>query len=334
MQKKHFLPFLIFSLTILSLKANSCTDSSLYLNKYDYLIKVDEQIQKRWEKVKEIKENFAPYTTKSNEEIISEFQQLNTLRKHLWHSDPNQFPLINNEDYAIASQLLNLTIFPRYPYLIAFNYNYVDDSYNASTIFLYGYHFIALEEPMQETLDAFFTLLINKEVSILVRLKPEGEYADRGSLSYWKDRIIQGPDYPFIQLNSTLSQFSEKNIAIPYFHINEWVDNKGIDIANLYNLVQEVRHAYKDVQKIRPMACHCAAGVGRTGTFIAAFIIANLLDLFEPNEISIEEIVLKLSIQRSRMVTTVEQYLTLYKFVDYYLEMKNKVENDLEAIEF
>lgn len=321
LKKLQFAFSFIISILFTALETTSWAHHLPYHDEYSYLLEIDHEIQNRWQKIEQIKSYFNPYTKKTKEEIINEFQFLDSFRKYLWYSNPGQSKPRSNKDYQIASHLLNRTFFPRSLHLIAFKYNCIGNSYNASTILLYGLRFIALEEPNLTTLFNFFKILLSQNVSILVRLKPPEEYADHGSLIYWKDRIIDGPDYSLIQLNPFAQE--EDRISIPYFYINVWKDNKGVEIPTLYDLVQKVKTAYTDSEKKTPIACHCAAGVGRTGTFIAAFIIANLLDYLEPQQISIEEIVLKLSIQRSRMVTTVEQYLTLYQFADYYLAMKN-----------
>jgi len=120
----------------------------------------------------------------------------------------------------------------------------------------------------------------------------------------------------------------EKNaeaVYIPYCYTDEWTDNEGMRVEELYRLVQEVRAIYRLSDKERPIACHCASGVGRTGTFIAAFVLAELLDRSrDVSSLSIEEIVLKLSIQRPNLVGTKEQYLLIYRFADYYFDQMNK----------
>lgn len=287
------------------------------------LFQIYDQIGQRWEVVKNAVHTFSPYENKSEVIIIEEYKHLDTFRKKLWHVNPKISEVINNPNYKTAPHLFEIKTFTQFPYLFAFDYNCIDHTYNASNLFVDGYHFIALEEPMLETLDAFFTLLINQSVRVLVRLKPEGEYASRGSISYWEDRLVQGSGYELIFLSYAHS--------IPYCYTNKWVDNEPIEVPILYDLVQKVRKAYADRGEDGPIACHCSAGVGRTGTFIAAYVLANLLDLLDPSQISIEEIILKLSVQRPHMVSTAEQYLTLYEFVDYYLEQKkNSISNEAD----
>lgn len=57
---------------------------------------------------------------------------------------------------------------------------------------------------------------------------------------------------------------------------------------------------------------------------VLSFILADLLDRLKANEVSIEEVALRLSIQRPNMVGTEDQYILLYRFIDYYLEQKSK----------
>ena len=56
---------------------------------------------------------------------------------------------------------------------------------------------------------------------------------------------------------------------------------------------------------------------------IAAYVLADLLDQSENEQVSIEEIVLMLSIQRPNLMGTAEQYLLLYQFVTHYLQQQN-----------
>lgn len=272
---------------------------------------IQQQITQRWCELEEHKKVFAPYKKKSGEEIIEEFHQLDTLRNNLWYRDGNILAWIYNKNYKIFHNLLPNKHFKE----SAFAYNHAHRSYDASLVLLRGYLFIALQEPNQENLDIFLKILTNYEVSILVRLKPEGEYREKGSLSYWRKRIIEDQNYLFIQLDSK----QQEGPAIPYFYTNHWIDDKAMDIEELYRLVKGVQKTYRQLQLKGPIAAHCATGIGRTGTFIAAFTIAEILEIHEPEELSIEEIVLQLSIQRRRMVANAAQYLLLYQFVDYYL---------------
>ena len=261
------------------------------------------EIQKRLDKVLARKTSFTPYEKKASETIVAEFDHLQTLRHELWK---------DKEDYGVTERLWNLGNDQWPKEWLAFAYNVIDDleePYNASRIWLKGYPFIALKEPVLATQGAFFKVL-DKHADALVRLKPEGEYSEDGSFSYWSGRLKEEDGSKFLKVSD--------EGQIPYFFTNDWVDDQQIDVSKLYDLVGTVRESMAD--KDGPLAVHCAAGVGRTGTFITAYVLANLLDEMDASAVSVEELVLTLSVQRHQMVRSAEQYQLLYEFVDYYVQ--------------
>ena len=278
------------------------------------------EIEKRWKKVLEKKSSFAPYEKKSDQQILKEFHALHLFRLHLWYRDPEQYPHTCQEDYMASQDLLEKGHY-RMINNIAFAYNCTDSSYNASTVLIGGYHFIAMQEPNESIINLFFKFLINHQVGILVRVKPADEFSKAYSVRYWNDRLTKNANGISLNIMLPAVKKSAKPIYIPYFYTDAWIDNMVVDIKELYRLVQEVRQAYASSDKERPIACHCASGVGRTGAFIAAIVLAEMLDQAKESVPSIEEVVLRLSIQRLNLMGTPEQYLTLYQFVEYYLSI-------------
>ena len=281
---------------------------------------VEAEIKKRWQDVITVKGNFSLYKQKNDEEIYQEFKNLQSLRLKIWYRDPDVSPHICNKDYKAAQSLLGKGYY-RTVNNLAFAYNHTDDFYNASTILINGQHFIALQEPNPEILSNFFTLLINQRANILIRLNPKTEYTDSHSIQYWDNRLSS--DSSILKMDTASWGHDTKPIYIPYFTIETWQDDQANDIESFYNLVQNVRNKYKTLDGKGPIACHCASGVGRTGTFIAGMVLAELMDRSDTDQLSIEKVVLQLSIQRPNMVGTASQYLMLYRFVDYYSKKKN-----------
>lgn len=283
---------------------------------------IEKEVEKRWTKVKKSKKNFAPYSNKkSKKEISKEFKKLKQFRKKLWYRKPDKSSSPRNKDYLIPEATKKNKYNAISSIHSPFAYNCASYNYNASHILIDDLHFIATQGPSGKNLPTFFQILIENNVKILVRLKPEKEYLKSKSSFYWTNYLIEGSECSFI-LPQIPQQTPLKKSAIPYFYTNTWEDNQAIDVKELYTLVESVRKKYNSVNKKGPIACHCAAGVGRAGTFIAAYVLAHKLDSMNPKKLSIEEVVLKLSIQRPLMVSVTEQYSLLYEFVDYFLKQK------------
>ncbi len=277
------------------------------------------QIQLRWQKLELIKPLFEFYSVKSDKDIFDEFEKLDRLRKALWYINPDTSPRICHEDYMIDQDILEKNLF-RDIRNIAFAYNSLSHNYNASTIFINQYHFIALQEPAHDQVSLFYKLLLNHHVTGLVRLKPEHEFVDNRSSKYWLEKLERHND----RLNHKISIAGDpltQPIFIPYIYSEKWTDDQDVEIEELHTLVKGVRNIFR--VKGGPIAIHCASGVGRTGTLMAAVAIAEFLDKSELNDLSIEKMVLYLSLQRPNMVGVASQYLLLYRFAAYYKNRRN-----------
>lgn len=284
----------------------------------------EQEFNKRWEIFAHDKK-FCKYTRHFDEQnILQEFKELHQQRERLYYEEPLAKSLKSNPGYERSQILLEQGLY-KAPHLIAFEYNVSHQSYNSSNITLNSYKFLALEGPQQVAhVNNFLTVLIDYNVQKLVRLTADFENGIFKSQNYWQNNIItdtQDHQYITIKVKAEKRDLSYK---LPYYTIDNWEDNKGIDPDVLLNMLYAVRENFSTDDLI---AVHCCAGVGRTGTFIAGFTLLEDIDKQLQNgvdkdnlNLSIQELVYKLSIQRAYLVGQPEQYLTLHKMVNLYLD--------------
>lgn len=287
---------------------------------------VEQAFEHRWNLFIKGKQFKAYVRNQTAAKIAEEFKQLQTLRLQTFFVDPKAPHLISKAEYMIAQDLLEKGLF-RSPRTIAFQYNRTDPTYNSSIIVLNGFRFLALEGPKPELLQSFFTLLQNYQVTQLVRLTAAEEKGQQKSYPYWKGNttIDQKTGELFLKIPQAQTKIA---YSIRYYALDTWYDQEGISAKTLLNLILKVRKHYEPSNGL--LATHCAGGIGRTGTFLAGYVLLEEIDKqiargIHPDKIklSIEKVVLQLSLQRAFMVTKNAQYESLYRLVDLYLGTLN-----------
>lgn len=272
----------------------------------------------RFEKYGMVRPFSSYHRNKTEEELRAEFRRLKDDRFQIWYNaTPGWYNFVEvNEDFLFAETLFYEDCF-RAGNCIAFDYNNTHSSFNSSNIVIGPDRFLAMEGPRSTEETAFFSLLTTYQVTHLVRLTPEFDTRKKCH-PYWKGRTEITDSGTFLQV----SLRGGSPYSIRYYEIEDWVDHDGIDPHRLIELIQTIRSTYDPEQGL--IAVHCSAGVGRTGTFIAAFILLSEIDrqleTGEEIRISIEELVFKLSLQRKYMVTRLAQYQTLHDVVAIYSE--------------
>lgn len=271
---------------------------------------------------------FLPWKYNRSEHTIrEEYEALNNWRRNVWYKDPESKNPIENKRFIISPALLATKQF-RYPELIAFQYNQSDSTYNASTIFLNNFKFFATEGPSSDSVQYFLNFLYKHKVTHLVRLSASHENNIEKCYPYWIGKIEIDKKANQTRLKIALPSTSKSSqlLNVSYHATDNWFDGEGYDPKELLKLILEVK---KTTNSTSLIACHCHGGAGRTGTFIAGFILIDEIDRQLAKKIprhqlnlSVEKIVKQLSLQRFYLVSKPEQYITLYRLVDYYVKKR------------
>lgn len=194
---------------------------------------------------------------------------------------------------------------------------------------------LAAQGPLPETVPHFWAALAEAGVGVLVqvtdweqggRIKchpylPAGE----GALRAGEVQVEVGPVEPRVRVEGAgaTPQLVRRAAALrwegplrqlEHWHYEGWPDHGAPELALLWALAEEVSEA--STRLGAPMAVHCSAGIGRTGTLFAALALMALRDAGGAvDQGALDAIIDALRIQRMWMVESAEQYLGLSELV-------------------
>ncbi len=203
----------------------------------------------------------------------------------------------------------------------AFSYNLAQPSYNASVIILHGKSFLAMEAPGADNLNTFCGILTRFKVTDLMRLTPAVEGTKESCYPYWESHIKIHPKTARLTIELDGREMN-------YFCTDLWENHQGIEPERLIAIVKAVMANDSPEQMI---GVHCRAGVGRTGTFLAAYALIHDIDEQVARgvpvadvQVSVDKVVWELSLQRPFMVARFSQYVSLYRMVTSYTKFLEK----------
>jgi len=221
--------------------------------------------------------------------------------------------------------------------------NYINASYIDGPIKKESKLFIATQGPLKETIPSFWKMIYNHKIKLVIMLSNGLEEVDGRSAIYWPKE--KGSPLNFDENNLSVELISEEEIItnslilkkfkinneleVKQMHIICWPDHGMPQDQNLANEMVDTMISYikneRNGEKKSPIVVHCSAGVGRTGTVIAIYVIVICLEylkkLKKPLVMNVFNVVRKLREQRYSLVTDTDQYKFIY---DYCLDWVQK----------
>ncbi|XDV44114.1 hypothetical protein PO909_012451 [Leuciscus waleckii] len=208
------------------------------------------------------------------------------------------------------------------------------DYVNAS--FIDGYrqkdYFIATQGPLSHTVDDFWRMVWEWKCHSIVMLTELQERDQDKCFQYWptEDSVTYGDFTVEIKGDTLCETFSLRDLVLTYgpekqtrlvrhFHFHGWPEI-GIP-ADGKGMIDIIASVQKQQQQSgnHPIAVHCSAGAGRTGTFIA---LSNILERVKAEGLlDVFQTVKSLRMQRPHMVQTVEQYDFCYRVVQDFVDI-------------
>ncbi|CAK8679923.1 unnamed protein product [Clavelina lepadiformis] len=203
--------------------------------------------------------------------------------------------------------------------------DYINASYIES--FQKGRRFIATQGPKNNTIEDFWTMVWEQNVSIIVMLCRTMEHDKVKYATYWPEPGKKNTHGQF-EISTTneenlgdikrrtifiLNRSILKNRTVTQFQLLSWPDH-GIPLttSDMIYLRRMVKETWQK-QATGPIVVHCSAGAGRSGTFIAMDNLCSELE--QRGKIDVAGEVLRMRGNRMDMVQTLPQYVFIHKLL-------------------
>lgn len=190
--------------------------------------------------------------------------------------------------------------------------------------------YIATQGPLPNTIDHFWEMIWETQASTIVMMTALVEGGKTKCEHYWPTGqkphlhgnvtvtlVGSKQTEDFIQRTLLIGK-EGKELTVTHYQYLAWTDH-GVpaSTAPLVGLLYQVKMtSQEDEAPTGPIVVHCSAGIGRTGTFIAADMLMNAIQQSTAADyIDVAGTVAKLREQRTSLVQTLYQYIYLHRVV-------------------
>lgn len=211
---------------------------------------------------------------------------------------------------------------------------------NASPMSFNSKRYIAAQGPRTNTFAEFWDMTVEENSSLIISVSNETE--DRGNFAnfkfnrFWPDcgSVIHGDITVLLQEERSLCEWTDgrpekikirrltakkgiKETSVTHLHMENWPDNGTILPDSLIKL-REFADIYHTTG---PIIVHCAAGVGRTGTFIAFHSLFHDYHTEKHTLIDVPRRIREMrSLRWGAMISDISQYQTLLNALEITLK--------------
>ncbi|XP_075966843.1 tyrosine-protein phosphatase non-receptor type 11 isoform X3 [Anarhichas minor] len=209
--------------------------------------------------------------------------------------------------------------------------------------------YIATQGCLQNTISDFWRMVFQENSRVIVMTTKEVERGKSKCVKYWPDmsalkeygamrvrNVKETSAHDYILRELKLSKVGQGNTerTVWQYHFRAWPDH-GVptDPGGVLDFLEEVNLKQESIADAGPIAVHCSAGIGRTGTFI---VIDILIDVIREKgvdcDIDVPKTIQMVRSQRSGMVQTEAQYRFIYMAVQHYIEtLQRRIEEEQKS---
>lgn len=221
---------------------------------------------------------------------------------------------------------------------------------NANDVHTSVQDYIVTQGPLDHTVADFWKVILHKKAQTIVTLVMAQEDGKDKCLGYWHKAFrpvtVEGWHIKLAseKVTAVSELISSHQIVVRKFvakrghdkrvikqiHYENWPDCKTPELELFLNLLDQVDEATSNHHA--PIAVHCSAGIGRSGTFVAAHSLRKELRLRmsqkkkKPIRINIPKALFQLRCQRMALVGNPRQYQVIYQaLAREYLPRKSPI---------
>ncbi len=215
--------------------------------------------------------------------------------------------------------------------------NLADFYVNANDVYTPLQTYMVCQGPLDRTVDDFWQSVLHNHSNVIVTLCMPIEEGKKKCASYWtvqevdldgwiitqktKELLAQSALIPShnIVLRTFIAKKGDVERTIYHLHYENWPDGK-IPELNLFIKLLDIVDRY--TEEGSPITVHCSAGIGRSGTFVAAHSLRKEIRsiLAHKNskkqlQINIPKAIFLLRCQRTGLVASRGQYRIVYQTI-------------------
>lgn len=218
-----------------------------------------------------------------------------------------------------------------------------DQYINASCLIYRENQHIAAQGPFEDINENFLRMIFASGANTIITLTEAVEGGDEKCFPYWEmpekevgnirlkllekgDEVVDSIDNQTISVRKFELYQGEEKRTITQFHYRNWPDQD----APITAIIEKFMELTLNHKVEGPLISHCSKGLGRTGTFIALYVL--LQEIMEQVnrgidvddiEINLYETLFKLRLQRLGLVQTPEQVQAIIDVIGcFYNKLK------------
>lgn len=214
---------------------------------------------------------------------------------------------------------------------------------NANDVLTPAQNYMVTQGPLDTTVKDFWKAILHKNSRVIVTLVMAVEEGKDKCASYWTIPELTCDDWTItlvqeehlansnlieshrIIVRTFLAKNSHEERKIKQVHYENWPDGRIPDL-DLFVKLLDVVDSIEDNPEA-PITVHCSAGIGRSGTFVAAHSLRKEMRQAKHNDpliINIPKAIFHLRCQRMGLVACTSQYKIVYQALAKEHTVRNK----------